>query len=448
MKRKATDERLAQTPPHNLEAEASVVGAILLSPAAVVKVRDFLTPEDFYDSNLEKLYAAILDVVDEGGIPDIVSVSSRLLMMGETLNVELPSFYIAELANRVPSAANIEHYAKLVREQAILRSVISVATMAATHAYDPQKDVGAFLDSIEKHVLEVTRSRVTRGAATASEGVDAVLARYRQPAALMIKTGIPQIDNVMGGFGRGRLYAVGGRPGDGKTVLGLGVSTSLARSGVGVLYHTLEMPKDELLLRDVSAQLGIENQDVQNGVLTDRERAMVEAELEAMRSLPLYIREDHGPWMRHLATYEAMLALHPNLSVIVVDHLNLINEGFDHKLSRYLQLGQVTKSLKTLAKKWNIVVIVLAQLKRPEGKQANREPWVSDFKESGCVEEDSDGCLLISVPTEAGSQAMDVIIGKMRGGRKGRFRLYYDERYVRIGDWDSRWDYREVGRML
>lgn len=449
----APADLFTRTPPHSLEAEESVCGGLMVDSAWWSQVSQVVRSTDFYVQRLRNLYVLIGELVAEGRPIDTVTVTEGIQSRG----MELTPTFVVELTERVPTAVNILHYAEIVRKYAVQREVVDAAYTLATTALDRVPDLDAFLDASGRIMREALSRRATPTSTSAAASV-ATFGRFLdQPQSVLVPTGLGFVDHDLGGIGRRRLLTIAGRPGKGKTTLALRLIVAWCLHGVGVLIHSLEMAKAELVGKLCAFLTGIENVLIQNGTLSAPQREDVFEAMELITKWPLWIRaeeHDDASWESHLAAYHAECDAHPEIQVVIMENLQLV-EG-DHRRRgnglRYLDVGDTTKSLKGFARKRDKAVLALSQVKRPDmmrlKKGENPEsipPRMSDLKESGRIEEDSDGIWMLHRPPEV-PDALTIYKRKDRHGPSDddcRVQCYYDPRYGRIEDWAARYAYLE-----
>jgi len=432
------DQLRAQMPPHNLEAEESVLGAILLEPAIIDDVSTVLTPDDFYDDRNARLFARMLDLHQQREPIDLVTLCDLLKARGE-LELVGGAYRVSAFGEQVPTAANAGTYAAIVRDRAVQRQLTTTATKIALKASEPCTDVAALVADAETRILAVGDHAGPALVVTAREAALAAQQHLLQRDVDRIPTGFATIDSRLGGFLRGTLVVAGGRTGTGKST----VAQRLALGGaieadIGVLYYSLEMGREELMLRAVANRTSIPNWRLQRSDLSESQHAEAAGALVELSELPWFIQDVAAPWERALSTLERTLRLHPEIGLVVVDHVGLVRgvEGgsIEH---RHLVIGEITSTLVDLARRRNIVVLLVSQLNRDCEKQG-REPMLSDLRESGSLEQDASMVLFLHLPEGDASgddeQQLHLIVAKNRQGPIGRFRLRYVKQFCRITD--------------
>lgn len=428
------DRQIAQlrVPPHSVEGEASVLGGLLLDNSAWDRIGDLLTDQDFYRSENKLVYAAIGSLINAAKPADMITVNAYLENQGKAEEVGgLP--YLNQLAQYVPSAANIRRYAEIVRDNAILRGLITTGDAIATAAFCPMgKDAATILD--EASAL-VTGLRVNTGRTmpTAIEGsVVALLDRVSDLADGNVPPGIPTripgLDRMLGGgLKGGKQIIIAARPSIGKSSLGEQICLSLALENYGAAFLSQEMSKDELTDR-AAANLGrIALDNIISGQLTDEEWPRLTEAIERMRGIPLYLDDQPGLTLHDISAKARMLKRQHDIKLLVVDYIQLCDSG-KAKDNRHHQIEELSRGTKKLARQLDITIILLSQLNREVEKRVSGRPVLSDLKESGSIEEDADVVMLLSRGQEGqgGIQLINCDVPKNRQGKVGGVTLGFD----------------------
>jgi replicative DNA helicase len=445
------EDNLRKVPPQNLEAEESVLGGVLLDNHAANLVLPILRAEHFYRDAHRKIYATMIDLNERGSPVDIVTLTEALRQRGHLQDVGGATF-IAELANRVPTAANAEHYARIVREKAILRGLISAATQIATEAYDGQTDVEKFVDIAESRIFAIAEQKVTTEFYPVSELLPSAIKEVeklfeRKEMITGVPTGFHDLDKMTAGMHKGDLIIVAGRPGMGKTALALNMGTLAAlQTGIGVALFSLEMSKEQLVLRMLCSEALVNYQDVRSGRLHEKDFAKLASAAGGLHQATIYIDDSAGLSVLELRAKARRLkreigARGGQLGLIIIDYLQLMR-GSGRTDSREQEISEISRSLKGLAKELELPVMALSQLnRRVEEKGADRRPVMAHLRESGAIEQDADVILFVyreaaynkELSPEEEREA-EIIIGKQRNGPTGTVNVTFRKEFMRFAD--------------
>jgi replicative DNA helicase len=447
----AIEENLRKIPPQNLEAEESVLGGMLLDNHACNLVLPLVKREHFYRDAHGKIFGAMADLNEQGVPVDIVTLTEALRQRGQLQDVGGATF-IAELANRVPTAANAEYYAKIVREKAILRGLISTATEIATEAYGSQTDVERFIDLAESKIFAIAEQKITTEFFPISDLLPAAIKEVeklfdRKEMVTGVPTGFHDLDKMTAGMHPGDLIIVAGRPGMGKTALALNIGTSAAQQAdIGVAIFSLEMSKEQLVLRMLCSEALVNYQDVRSGRLHEKDFAKLASAAGGLHQSSIYIDDAAGLSVLELRAKARRLkreihARGRRLGLIVVDYLQLMR-GSGRTDSREQEISEISRSLKALAKQLELPIIALSQLnRRVEEKGADRRPVMANLRESGAIEQDADVILFVyresaynkELSPEEDREA-EIIIGKQRNGPTGTVNVTFRKEFMRFAD--------------
>jgi replicative DNA helicase len=421
------DENLRRVPPQSLEAEESVLGGIMIDNAALDRVVELLQPDDFYRGTHRKLYRAMLDLSERSEPVDLITLSETLKARGELTEIGGAS-YLAELTERVPTAANIAHYAKIVRERSILRGLIEAATEIASRGYQASDDVDQLLDRAEQLIFGIQERKVkqafTRTGDLVVETIRTIERLYEKKQAVTgVPTGFTDLDRLTAGLQPSDLIIVAGRPSMGKTSFCLNIAEHAAmRAGVGVGIFSLEMSKEQLAMRMLCSEARVDLGRVRSGQLHDREFPRLAMAAGRVGDAPIFIDDTPAITVLEMRAKARRLKRDAGakLGLIVVDYIQLMRsaEGRD---SREQEISEISRSLKALAKELHVPVIALSQLNRQVESRSPPKPRLSDLRESGAIEQDADVIMFLYreeyYEKETDKKGIaEVIVAKQRNG--------------------------------
>ncbi|MCW5891626.1 MAG: replicative DNA helicase [bacterium] len=437
------EEGFRRVPPQALDAEESVLGGILLDNTAIDRVHELITADDFYREAHRKIYRAMLSLSERNEPADLITLTEALRNRGELADVGGVAF-LAELAERVPTAANIANYARIVREKAILRNLITTATGIATRGYDGQGDVKELLDRAESEIMQLSEREVK----PAFVRLDQLLGQTfkdidrlheQQNAVTGVTTGFIDLDKLTAGLQPSDLIIIAGRPSMGKTAFCLNIAENAALKGdAGCAFFSLEMSKEQLAMRMLCSQAHVDLARVRTGHLNDREfRELAEAAAR-LSYAPIYI--DDTPALTVLDLRSKARRLHRDanarLKLIIVDYLQLMR-GSEGRDSREQEISEISRSLKALAKELHVPVIALSQLNRQVESRSPPKPRLSDLRESGAIEQDADviGFIYreeVYVEDSDKKGVAEIIVAKQRNGPIGSVELTFLREFTRF----------------
>ena len=437
-----------KTPPFSLEAEQSVIGALMLDNRAVDRVISLVNPEDFYQINNKLIFEAILQLANRSQPLDVLTVAEHLKTHGELERAGGES-YLYELAHNTPSAANVEAYAEIVRDRAILRKLIETSTDIIDRAFSNDgSEVKDLLDQAEQGVFNIAESHdkgqgpvdIASLLAIATEKIDALY--HQEQDVTGLPGGFADLDEMTSGFQAGDLVIVAGRPSMGKTVFGVNIAENigmLAAQGKAkpVLIFSLEMPAESLAMRMMSSLGRINQHNLRTGQLTDEDWPRLTSAVSMLSEAKIFIDDTPGLSPAEMRSRARRLAReHGGLSMIVVDYMQLMRvPGF--KDNRVGEVSEISRSLKGLAKELSIPLIALSQLNRGLEQRPNKRPVMSDLRESGSIEQDADLIIFLYRDEVYHEDSPDkgvaeIIIAKHRNGPIGTVRLTFLGQFVRF----------------
>ncbi len=430
-------------PPQNIEAETAVLGAMLIKKEAIATAAEILTPDDFYRESHRLVYEAILALFQKNSEADLITVTEQLKTSG---NLEKAGGIAAvtALANAVPTAANVSYHARIVREKAQLRHLINAATEIAGAAYEESDAVDVILDEAEKKLLSVTSQTNSKDFVPMPkilvETFKQLEERSKNKNALTgIPSGFSDLDRQTSGFQKSDLILVAARPSMGKTALTLNIATYVAvHEKKPVAFFSLEMSKEQLVMRLLSAIGAIDSQRLRYGDLTDDEWSQLINAAALLSEAPFYIDETPSISIMELRSKARRLKAEHGLALIVVDYLQLMQgRGSKNGDNRQQEIAEISRSLKALARELAVPVIALSQLSRSVESRTIKRPMLSDLRESGSLEQDADIVMFLyredyyDAETE-NKNITEVIIAKHRNGPIGTVRLFFHKEFTKF----------------
>ena len=437
----SSSEYTTRVPPQAVEAEKSVLGGILLDNDAINIAIEYLQPEDFYNGAHRSIYEAMMTLSDRRDPIDVITLSEQLKNMGYLDSIGgIDS--ISSLASMVPSAANVPYYAKVVKDKSLRRKLIHEASGLINDAFADSDDLDTFLDSAEQRILGVSDKRAGSGFAKVGDIVqDSIKVVEQLYDKKEIVTGVPsgfgQLDNKTAGFQPSDLIIVAARPAMGKTSLALSMAQNAAIGyNKPVAVFSLEMSKEQLVLRMLCSEARVGNSKVRTGHLGERDFPTLVDAASKISDAPVFIDDTPALTITELRAKARRLHNEVGLSMVLVDYLQLLRSPV-YSRSREQEISDISRSLKALAKELHLPVIALSQLNRSVEQREDKRPKMSDLRESGAIEQDADVIMFIyrdevyNELTEDKGVA-EIIISKQRNGPTGMCRLAFLPDYTRF----------------
>lgn len=437
----------ARIPPHNLEAEQSIIGSLMLDKESWDNVVDLISSNDFYKPSHQKIYSTIEELNKKNLPVDLITVSNLLQSKGELDQVG-GAEYLVDLVNKTISSANIQSYAKIVREKSLLRKLIHSSTGLIEKAYSEDfVDVESFIDSAEAEFYKLGENKKSEGLASAIEVVKASVVKieelYKRKSDITgVPTGFAVLDKMTSGLQPGELIIIAARPSMGKTAFSLNLAQHMAlRSGKTVAYFSLEMGKESVMMRILASEAKINMKDIRSGRIPDNVWPKLINVAGHVSDSKFFIDDTSGISPFEIRARARRLKAQHGLDAIMIDYLQLMD--LKQKVeSRERAVSEISKSLKTLAKELEIPVIALAQLNRGVEGRSDRRPMLSDLRESGSIEQDADIIMMLyrddyydkDDPEKQGHA--EVIVGKHRNGPTGTVKLRWEAEFGRFKDAD------------
>ena len=443
-----------RTPPHNLEAEQSVLGAVFLEPTAFVQASEILIPEDFYRASHQLIFTAMMTLSERGEPIDVVTVTTFLndrKQLEEAGGVS----YLTELAESVPTAANVEYYSRIVEEKSTLRSLIRKATDIVTASFEKEDEVEDVLNDAEKSILEVS-GRKNSGAFKNIKDVlidvyDNIEQLHQQKGDVTgVPTGFLDLDRITSGFQRNDLIIIAARPSVGKTAFALNVAQNVAvKTDENVAIFSLEMGADQLVQRMLCAEGNIDAQRLRNGQLQADDWSKLTMSMGSLSNAGIYIDDTPGVRVNEIRSKCRRLKQEHGLGMILIDYLQLIQGSGSSKENRQQEVSEISRALKALARELEVPLIALSQLSRGVESRQDKRPMMSDIRESGSIEQDADIVAFLyrddyyDKETE-NKNIIEIIIAKQRNGPVGTVQLAFAKEYSKFVNLERRYDDADI----
>ena len=434
-----------RTLPHNLEAERSVLGAILLHNDAFNLAAEVIDSHDFFRDAHRRIFDKMVKLVERGDAIDLVTLKEELGRSGDLEEVGGPA-YITALVDGVPRSMNIEHYARIIKEKATLRSLIFSANKILATAYEAEEEADAILDQAEHAIFAIADDNVRDGFVSLRDLAHGSLETIEKlHARKELVTGVPSgfadLDAMTSGFQSSDLIIVAGRPSMGKTSLVLNVAQHVGtKTDLTVGMFSLEMSKEQLFLRMLTAEARIDAHRLRGGFLGERDWGRLSQAIGTLSETRIFVDDTPSIGVLEMRAKCRRLAAEHGLNLVIVDYIQLM-QGRGRFENRTLELASISRSLKSLAKELSVPIIVLSQLSRAPESRADHRPQLSDLRESGALEQDADVVIFIyredqyvdrsQPPTDAQGVA-ELIVGKQRNGPTGVVKLAFIREFTRF----------------
>jgi replicative DNA helicase len=432
-------------PPQHIEAEQSILGGILIENEAINRVTEILDADDFYREAHRKIFNALINLSERDEPADLITLTNELRKIDQLDSIGGAS-YIASLIDSVPTAANIQYYARIVKEKAILRKLIQTSTEIITQSYEDRGDVEGFLDEAERSIFEISEKRVRPSFYPIREIVKESFATIeklfkKKELVTGVPSGFKELDRMTAGFQPSDLIIIAGRPSMGKTAFCLDVAEYAAiNNKIPVAIFSLEMSKEQLVIRMLCSQAHVEGTRLRTGYLNESDWPKLTIAAGSLSESPIYIDDTAALSVLELRAKARRLKSDHGLGMVIVDYLQLM-KGRSRVESRQQEISEISRSLKALAKELNIPVIAVSQLSRKTEERTGNRPQLSDLRESGAIEQDADLILFI-YRDEVYNRSEDnpnrgkaeVIIGKQRNGPIGKVDLAFLDKFTTFKD--------------
>ncbi len=432
------------TLPHSIEAEQSIIGALIADPSILPVVVEKIRPEYFYSEQHKEIYSIILRMFTSGSPVDIVTVLNE----AEKLHIFESSAegkrYLQEIGNILPSTSNIESYCKIVADKYFIRSLGYIANSILEDIRSGEQDAQLLLDSAEQKIYDVRQGREVKGLVPLG---DAVLEAYDRLGHITgadkekyigAKTGFTMLDSITSGLNKSDLIIIAARPGMGKTSFAMNIATNVARrNDKDVVTFNLEMSKEQLATRILSTEALVDSSSLRNGRIQGDDWVRLAMSAGYLSTLPLYIDDTASMTVQQM---KAKLRRVKNLGLVIIDYLQLM-ESTSRSDNRVTVISEITRQLKVMAKELNVPVILLSQLSRAVESRNDKRPMLSDLRESGSIEQDADIVLFLYRDAYYNKESTrqnisECIVAKNRHGETGTVELFWDGQYTRFSNPD------------
>lgn len=444
------EHQSAKVPPQNTDAEASLLGAILIDSDAIVKIADSVSPDDFYDERHKHIYQAITTLYERHSPIDVLTLSNQLQGAG-LLDIVGGNAYLTELTNFVPTATHVEQYAEIVSQKAIRRRLIKATQDIVGLGYDETNTLQDLIEQAETRLFEVSQRHVKQDIASIESILTASFDRldelHRDKGATRgIPTGFRDMDNILAGLQRSDLFILAARPSMGKTAFVLNLAHNVGlKAGEPVLIFSLEMSKEQLVDRLLSMESGVDAWALRTGNLTDQDFEKIGEAMGALSEAQIYIDDTPGITVSDMRTKARREAHLRPPGLIIVDYLQLMSGGsrFSGDGNRVQEISEISRGLKGVARELNVPLIALSQLSRSVESRSPQIPQLSDLRESGSIEQDADVVAFIYRedyynPDTERKNLTDILIKKHRNGPLGSVELYFDKDKQRFRSLDTK----------
>lgn len=438
-------------PPQSTDVEASLLGAILIDPDAIVKVADIVRPIDFYDERHRMVYEGTLRLYEQQSPIDVLTLSEELKAEGVLKEVG-GGAYLTQLTNTVPTAANAEQYASIVATKSIRRRLISASNEIAQIGHDEKRTIAELVEEAEAKLFEVSQRHVGNDISSMetilADSFDRLDSLHKDKGTIRgVSTGFKDLDNKLAGFQKSDLIILAARPSMGKTAMALNLAQNVSiKAEKPVLLFSLEMSKEQLVDRMLASEAGVNSWNLRTGNLSDSDFEKIGHAMGSLSEAQMFIDDTPGITVSDLRTKARREAHKRELGLIIVDYLQLMSGGskFKGDGNRVQEISEISRGLKSVARELNVPVIALSQLSRSVESRSPQIPQLSDLRESGSIEQDADVVMFLyrddyyNPDTSEKPNILDIFISKHRNGPTGRVEIYFDRERQKMLNLDTK----------
>jgi replicative DNA helicase len=423
------EESVLKIPPYSIEAEQSVIGSLLIDRDSVFKIVDEIHPEDFYREEHQYIMKAIFKLALSDRPVDIVSVSEELKIM-QKLEFTGGITYLARLADSVPNTANASYYAKVVKTKSLMRMLIKAGSEISELGFNETLDINDLVDQAEQKIFTISQKKSTSYFVllrdVLGESFSEIETRFKEKRGIAgLHTGFPSLDKITGGFQNSDLIIIAARPSLGKTSLATNIAEFLAiHEKKSVAMFSLEMSRDQLIERMLCSQAKVDLNRLKTGFLREDDWPKLTDAYSELYEAPIFVDDSPDLTLVDIRTKARRLKMEANIDMLIIDYLQLIHS--DQRIeNRVLEISQITRNLKGLARELSIPVVVLSQLSRAVDRREDKTPILSDLRESGSIEQDADVVMFLNRPDETQKERVELIVAKQRNGPTNRFNILF-----------------------
>ncbi|QQS64890.1 replicative DNA helicase [Candidatus Saccharibacteria bacterium] len=440
----------AKIPPQSLDAESSLLGALMLDAEAIVKIADIVSADDFYEQRHRYIYEAAKSLYDNHRPIDVLTLTDQL-KGADILDEVGGASYITELTNFVPTAAHVEEYANIVATKAMRRRLIRASQDIAELGFNEQKSLQELIETAEQRLFEVSQAGTGQDLVSIEDVLGDSFERldelHKDKGKIRgVSTGYRDLDNKLAGFQKSDLIVLAARPSMGKTALALNFAQNVAiKAKSSVLFFSLEMSKEQLVDRMLASEAGVDSWNLRTGNLTDQDFEKISHAMGTLGEAPIYIDDTPGLTVSDLRTKARREAHKRDVGLVIVDYLQLMSGGsrFGGDSNRVQEISEISRGLKGIARELNVPVIALSQLSRSVESRHPQIPQLADLRESGSIEQDADLVMFIYRedyynPDTERKGIVDLLIKKHRNGPVGQIELFFDNEKQRFRSLDTR----------
>ena len=439
------DEIIARVPPNDVQAEQAVLGLMLVDKDAVLTVIEMLKPNDFYKPEHEEIYAAILDLYEASKAIDLLTLKEQLRLRGK-YDIINGFEYLVSLTSPMYSVANVEYYAEIVREKSTLRKLIKSANIISQESYDAKEDAITITEKAEKEIFNIIQHKEYSYALIKDVLVDTFdnleKLASQEEGIIGIPSGFADLDSKTLGFLPGQLVIVAARPAMGKSAFALNILTNAAiKSNKSVVYFSLEMGKEELVNRILSAEAMVDSSKIRSGKLEDEDWISLTNASGTLSEAKIILDDSAGFSPIELRARCRKLKMEYDIGLVVIDYLQLMDAS-KNNASRQADISEISRSLKVLAREIGVPIIALSQLSRAPEQRPDHRPMLSDLRESGSIEQDADMVMFLYRddyynPDTDKKNVAEVILAKNRAGSTGTAELLWLGQYTKFVNLDK-----------